>query len=572
MDNVLFRIRHVLAVALAIAAAEVVSADVATMGDRGTCAASASLENNVWPPPEKKIIAAGWDISCSIVEQLLECADEFDRTGLDGVVFRVPYVMDAHGGRVLLTSENDALGSTRITEATVGGIVPALKKLTSGHRAFKHCFFRCYWTPYNGNRVSWTNDAAWAQFSSNMQVIASVARRGGAVGICVDAEDYGNIGQYWRKPFEPPMQALAGVARDRGRQIGRAIFEEFPDVKLLSFWFMSLNESYATSGDPARAMIGKGDLWPLFVNGIMDVMPPEAQLIDGDEHAYWYRSGRHQFEMSNVRQRTRALALVAPENRDKYRRQMRVGFGQYLDNYTEPKREMYNAGLDAFRQCLDEALYASDEYVWLWGERRRWVKWPDLRSYAWMKIREETWEERLPGLAGMLMEAKNPAMRTERLLAECKRAGADNLLADAMLSEFANWQRARDSHGTFTVLPGKGSDGSVAVVAESVANGCHVLDFSGSVGVGIEFVAEGFGKGAGLNAVCARWKKNGAWSRTPCADVAFGPADKDGWQRFALRVRAPAGENGIALQIGLSQKEGERSVIERVVGYAVPPQ
>ncbi len=526
-----------------------------------------------WGPVEKKIIAAGWDIGSSSPEEILERADEFDKTGVDGVIFRVNFVTDAKGRQVRLTSENDVLESTNISERTLGCFVPTLKKLTSGHRAFRHSFYGCYWTPYNGHRISWTNDAAWALFASNMKVVASVARRGGAVGIRVDAEDYGNIGQYWRKPFEPPMNELAAVARGRGRQIGRAVFGEFPNVRLMSYWLLSLNESYATSEDPSRAMVGKGDLWPLFLNGIMDVMPPEAMLVDGDEHAYWYAPGSHKFEWSYVNQRMRALSLVAPENRDKYRRQVRVGFGQYLDNYTSPKRALYKLGAEGFRECLEDAVYTSDEYVWLYGEKRRWVKWPNLKFLAWMKIQPETWGESIPDFSRTLMEAKEPALRKERLLADCKRSGAPNLLDAAMKSASANWQRERDSHGTFTVLPGKGTDGSTAVAAESVASGCHVLGFSGPVKEGAEFVAEGYGRGPGLGAVSARWKKDGVWRRTPCAEAAFGKPDKDGWRRFSLRVRVPPEENGLALQIGLCQREGERSVIERVAGYmATPPK
>lgn len=523
----------------------------------------------VWKAPEKKIIASSWDLGCSSVDQLLERADEFDKTGLDGVVFHAPFVKLPGGRLVRLTSENEVMGSTNMTEETLGWMVPVLKKMTSSHRAFRHCFFGCHWSPYNGRRISWTNDAAWAVFASNVKLVSSISKRGGAVGLCIDAEDYGNVGQYWKKPFEPPMEELAGIARERGRQIGRAIFGVFPDARILSFWFMSLNESYATSDDPPGAMMTKGDLWPLFINGIMDVMPPEALLIDGDEHAYWYPSGQGRFEASNVRQRTRSLALVAPENRDKYRRQMRVGFGQYLDNYTNPKRELYKTGFEGFRLCLEEALYAADEYVWLWCERNRWVKWKDLKAHGWMKMRPETWEERFPGLARTLMEAKNPKLRTERLLAECKRSGCANLLSAAMLDKNANWQRERDSAGTFTVLPNGGSDGSTAVTAENVANGCHVLNFSGPVRTGSEFVAEGFIRGAGMRAVSARWKRNGIWQRTPCADIAYEKPDKDGWRRFSMRVRVPPQENGLALQIGLGQRNGERTVLERVCGFLV---
>ena len=81
------------------------------------------------------------------------------------------------------------------------------------------------------------------------------------------------------------------LARERGRQIGRAMFGEFPEMRVLSFWFLSLNKSYANSDDPVAVMRAEGDLWPMFINGLLDVMPPAARLVDGDEHGYWYRTG-----------------------------------------------------------------------------------------------------------------------------------------------------------------------------------------------------------------------------------------------------------------------------------------
>ena len=521
-----------------------------------------------WAAPRKKIIAAGWDIGVARPEQMLADADLLDKTGLDGIVVGLPYEKCADGKFHKLGWET--MSSDFITEEVLGKYVSIYKELTFKHRAFADAFLACNWCPIASKRFRWDDDAAWAKFAANMKVIASVARRGGFVGVVGDGEDYGGKYQFFLRADEAPFDVTGPIARERGRQIGRAMFGEFPNMKLLSFWFLSLEQSYARATDAAEAMRGRGDLWPMFINGILDVMPPEVEFIDGNEHAYGYKSERRDFDASNVRQLTRAMALVAPENRAKYRAQMRVGFGLYLDQYLRPdgapgaRAAKNGSKAEALRACLEEAAYASDEYVWFWGEKQRWVKWHDLKPpFAFMKIGAETWEEKLPGLTKAILETKDPKAEIAARLAEFRASGAENLLAAALARKNANWQE-KNSHGTFTTEPGKGSDGGPLLVAEGVSGGCFEPDATG-LKKGDVLYGEAYVRGKGADCVLMHWKRNGAWaSAVECVLEAFGEPDADGWQRVIVRTPpAPEGMTGVGFKIIRKQRPGERVEVDR---------
>jgi hypothetical protein len=69
------------------------------------------------------------------------------------------------------------------------------------------------------------------------------------------------------------------------------------------------------------ALVSTCDLYPAFIDGWLDVLPPTVTLVDGGELAYCYNS---------VQEYTEAYAgvkgtcqdLVSPSNRGKYRAQV----------------------------------------------------------------------------------------------------------------------------------------------------------------------------------------------------------------------------------------------------------
>ena len=535
-----------------------------------SCAACAA---DVWAPPQKKIIAYSWDIgSVPEPERMQEHADLLDMTGLDGIVVPLPMAKCPDGKMRRLSWE--AMSSDFVTEEMLGPYVLPYKNMTSRHKAFKESFLGCSWSPLATNRLVWTDDAAWAKFTANMKEVSSLARRAGFVGVQVDPEDYGKKRQFSWAFDDPPQVETLRIARARGRQIGKAMFDEFPSMKLLSFWLLSLDKSYARSSDAAATMRGCGDLWPMFVNGLLDVAPAGVVFIDGDEHAYDYRAGRHDFTESNLRQLTSGLALIAPENRAKWRTQARVGFGLWLDQYTWPEdREgacLAKSGsrLEALRENLKEALHASDEYVWLFGCRQRWVKWRDFRPVcAYMKIGEETWEEKLPGLSKMLCEVKNPKVEINARLAEFRSSGARNLLKQALNKNSSKWQD-KSSCGTFKTMPGKGTDSGTLLSAEGVSYGCFLLKL-GDVKPGDVFYAEAFVRGNGAGGAWLRWEKAGKTQQSAeCVNEAFGEPDAYGWRRMVAKTPpAPEGMTGLSLKIFVKQKPGEKVELDRAAVF-----
>ena len=73
-----------------------------------------------------------------------------------------------------------------------------------------------------------------------------------------------------------------------------AVFREFPEIALLSLYFLHQTPNYITfndSLDPAGRARTYGDLWLPFVNGIFDVVPVTARIIDGTSSSDWPRGG-----------------------------------------------------------------------------------------------------------------------------------------------------------------------------------------------------------------------------------------------------------------------------------------
>ena len=90
----------------------------------------------------------------------------------------------------------------------------------------------------------------------------------------------------------------------------RSIAAEYPDVTLLSFWMLSLHPRYFTDNDPVAAVADAGDLWPAFLNGMLEELPRGARMIDGDEHGYRYQAVRNDFYLACWRTQNQALAAI----------------------------------------------------------------------------------------------------------------------------------------------------------------------------------------------------------------------------------------------------------------------
>lgn len=346
-----------------------------------------------------KFIYAGWDLGDATPEEVLRMADAFDRSPCDGVA------LNLSGG----LPGTDALHPRRIMHAPVwrysdvAVLEPVFRSIAS-HRSLRESMPRMTLAPTN--RLSWTDDRAWAVVATNLAVTARLVRRGGLKGIITDFEDY-----HRKKQFRLQTSDGAGwkgtleLARQRGRETFGAVFREFPDAVIFSFQLFSVDRDYADRSDPIAVMESKRDLWPAFVNGILDVMPPQAKLVDGCESmGYLARSSRGDFYRALRAQLVGVMPLVDEKNRAKYRAQMSASFGLYVDSYCVGTNSSYYFGpvrgrrITHLEENLRQAVSCADEYVWFWGERGFFIDWPaDLKEKSgdkWRSTGRATWRRK----------------------------------------------------------------------------------------------------------------------------------------------------------------------------------
>jgi hypothetical protein len=98
--------------------------------------------------------------------------------------------------------------------------------------------------------------------------------------------------------------------------------------------------------------------------------------------------------------------LVDPSNRSKFLQSWQVGQAIYLDAYCNPPTSRWYinplSGTETARLEANtaSALRASDQYVWIYGEKGHW--WPAAGNSS-------PWPDRLPDAAGALLRAKAEA-------------------------------------------------------------------------------------------------------------------------------------------------------------------
>ena len=357
---------------------------------------------------------------------MLAVADQFASSPIDGVGLYL-YGRNPDGQKV---SSYTICQEPRWERAAFADQIPDFRRLVS-LPGFRESFFVSYRAPHK--RVDWTDDAGWATIAHNMGVLAALAKECGVKGLSVDHEDYRRQSQYVRLDGDPPYGECRRLARQRGREVFGAAFRAHPEVVILSFWILTEDRSYYTVSDPDALRKAKQDLWPDFVAGILDVLPPTARLVEGDEHAYRYAHLNRDFRDGVANARRMGRALMPSELRTKYLARVEQGFGQYLDAYVNSfdpaKRALWSLGpeggsrVEHFRRNLVEATALVAEYVWFWGERNPWVRWPEnMRPHK--KIRyDRTWNDELPGLHEMMAVTKAEDRGEWERFARLRKAG-----------------------------------------------------------------------------------------------------------------------------------------------------
>ena len=525
----------------------------------------------------KKVIGCGWGFNTAKVEDFLACAEQFDKTGLDGVTVWLR-------GR---DKNGKAVGYRHIyTEDwsydMFAPMVPKLKAM-SKHKAFKENFLMTFRSPRK--RYSWSDDALWKRIAENMRVAARIAKEGGCRGLLMDCEDYCYVGQFSRKHGDLPVEEQRAQVRRRAFEIFNGVFEEFPEAVVMSYWFLSWgNNKCPYPRKVALSAKSGASLWPAFVDGILDALPPKAKLVDGNEYAYGFDADNNDFYRAAYNMRYTLLPLVAEENREKYSRQMQVGFGLYLDMFVNKEGVRWyfppkdGSRTETFRRNLEQAFEVADEYVWIYGERLEYVRWPKGFKHN-PGTRPDTWEENIPGLGNAIRSVKDiDGFARERRLELVRQGAWTNLVknGDCSLGKpgsvpkpFGSWQPGKEeTHtGSFGCDTTFGKGDKVSLCAEGVSSGCFVyLHKDMKPG---EIYLVGCSSSGKASTASIAWKgADGKYLRQGLLNIPF--ADEvDGWRDCEIALRVPPGAATLQLTMNVSLAPGEKTWFDDVAVYPI---
>lgn len=524
---------------------------------------------------DKKFIELGWDIPDTAFLRAHHRQME-QETSFDGVIFRVEATNGA-GKRV--TTQAGWHGEPWKQEWFHGALAD-LKSCQFSNFTDNFVLFNA--TP---KLVSWDDDAGWAALAEKARLCAWLAREGGARGLALDVEPYGQ--NQWK--FDPikglTFEATARLARQRGAQFTRGIAKEKPDVVLLTLFLNSVVLRAGRVDDPAAVLAQEHyGLLPAFLNGILDAAPPSMVVVDGCENGY-YMDSVEAYQRAALDMRSwngAAIKLVAPENRAKYRQQVQAGFGFYLDMFVnEPGHTYYRPPLDGSRlkrlsRNLRAARDAADEYVWIYGEQCRW--WSALgKDKPW---REEQlkktagqgrlWDEALPGVIRSIAWARDmdAAARAE-ITALKKRGAATNLIinadfqakpqTDAALPPgWTAWQNEKEPTGRFALdtQVGKGS-----ARAAKVAWGCFIQKIKASPGEVFVAQADCLTKGSSVPSLTIRWQTaDDKWIHEVDDRKFTFRAGQGDWQRAFGVVTVPVDARQVVLLLDVHGQKTDADV------------
>lgn len=528
------------------------------------------------PWPRKKIIETGWDEPST--ERLRLNLAEMEKTPFDGVVvgavgkrddgkgvsLRGAFVADAWQPEWFATCLTDlqAVKSSRLTDNFL--ILGA-----------------------NPGNVDWFDDAGWRNVVEHWRIAARLAKQGGCQGLLFDPEPYTAPFAQFRYSSQADREKHTfaeyyAQARQRGREVMQAVAAEFPDCLLYCYFMNSVNFPAAGQADARQALAGSAyGLYPPFIDGWLDAVPPTMTLIDGCESAYLWNSTT-QFLQGAVLMKGDCQSLVSPENRAKYRAQVQVSFGLYLDAYRNPEGNRYfidglgGPRVDRLRQNCADALKCADQYVWVYGEQCRWWPTPNTRL-------TQTWEEGLPGCSAALRLAADPVAYARQQVQELTAAGklVDLARNGDFTSETATdttgaavtWKESAppagwgmwqvdDSKGTLTWDRTVGHQAPGAAQVAQVKNGC-VLQTLQPVQPGERYAVRASYRlqGRGTAWLRVRWQKpEGGWIAEQRDKLIYGAAQPGEWGELFGVAEVPEDVGRLVILLCIDGQMGPEDV------------
>ena len=555
-----------------VLAAAVVGAAVCLTSAAGS---AAEVEDARRP---KKLIATGWDKPNS--ERLLKNLALMEKRPFDGVV------LTAEGRK----GDGKACHMRRTFSAE------PWKREWFDHtvRNLKACRFTRFTDNFvsvgaNPGNVDWFDDDGWRRIVDHWRIAAWVAKQGGLKGLLFDPEPYTPPHAQFTWAAQPQhdrhtFEAYAAKARERGRQVMAGVVAEFPDATLYGYFLNSVCTQAAGRRDPNRILAGFAyGLLPAFLDGWLDAAPPGVTFVDGCERAYRFNSAGEYLETA-VAIKGACQELVSPENRARYRTQVQVSFGMYLDAYWNPKGSEWDAwyidGLggprvDRLRANVRTALRVADEYVWCYGEKFHWWPTPNPR------VKEKSWPEALPGCEDAIRYARDPVEYGRYRIAGMAKAGTlANLAANGDFGAekatvgdrevvwkegrtpagWGAWQKS-DSKGTFTWDRAVGAAAAGAGCIRNVSEGCFIQGCEAKVGERYAVGAVRRLKGRGDSLLRVRWQTaDQAWTATAADVVILCDGPRDAWAEGFDVVEVPEGAGRLVILLLVRGQASDQDV------------
>ncbi len=523
--------------------------------------------------PRKKLIQTGWDQVNP--ERLLEHIDLVEQQPFHGQVIRFMSRGDEIQFRMAFQK----------ADWDMAAIEQVIEDLKAARDASTKPWERFLLMNANPGDVDWFDDEGWASIVEHWRIAARVAREGGLTGILFDPEPYRKPHRQFSWTAQPQygqhdFLEYHAKARERGAEVMEAVASEYPDITLFCYFMNSVNGMAAQRPDPVKALAGGGyDLLPGFIDGWLDAAPPSVTFVDGCEQAYRFNSQMDYLSAYN-RIKSDCQWLVSPENRAKYRAQVQVGFGVYLDPYINPPDSKWYIDpkgmerVERLGQNVSYALQTADEYVWIYGEKASWWPNPHPRS-------QQRWEAALPGITDQLRAAADP---TAFALQKLEQAGEniENLLtngsfsaeevdgpdvqqADDWVTEgappgWSSWQHP-DSTGSFAWDRQVGHDGEGSARLSGITNGCVLQKVPVSEGERYGVVAWRKIEGKGDASIRVRWQDpDNAW-HVPHLDVMIDGSGEPGeWVQMGGVVTVPEGAGFMVPLLGASGQQTQDDV------------
>jgi hypothetical protein len=229
---------------------------------------------------------------------------------------------------------------------------------------------------------SWLSDSDWISAKQNIINFAKVAKIWGMKWFFLDPEPYGNNPWKYSSDLYPAPQTFASIqskVRSRGAEFMSSIQDQIPDVKIMLLFWLTITQNQVEERDDKSLRDTDWALWSSFIDGMLDVIWPRVEIIDGNESSYYYTS-RGEFD-DFLSEKYRARSYISPENRSKYDTQVRTAQSIYVDgaldlwntskfigHYITRKRDRYGW----LEYTLYYALRTTDEYVWVYNENMDW--------------------------------------------------------------------------------------------------------------------------------------------------------------------------------------------------------